>query len=281
MKILILGATGLLGQHLFVGLEDHYKEVFGTIRKLKHKNYFPSCRQKNLIHVENIFNDDELENILRFYKIDTVINCISLSNINMQPKEVIYSVFADFPKKLQKICLKKEIRIVQISSDGVFSGLKGNYTEDDIPDPLDTYGEAKLAGELTGPNQITLRLSMIGHDLINKNGLLEWFLLQKKCSLYSKYVFSGLTTNELTKIIRDCILDNSSLCGLYNVSANPISKYDLLKLVAKKYNLKNIFIEDDSVKINRTLLSSKFYKDTGYKPPAWSKLVDNMKCGEY
>ena len=108
-----------------------------------------------------------------------------------------------------------------------------------------TEGISGLMGELKGPNQITLRLSLIGHDLINKNGLLEWFLSQEHCRGYSKYIFSGLTTNELTRIIRDYIFKKPSLYGLYNVSGYPISKYDLFKLIAEKYNLKTEYAKAD------------------------------------
>ena len=281
MNILILGATGLLGQHLFKGLKSYYNQVFGTIRKSENRKFFPINRQKDLINLKDIFDISELEKVLDMLEVDVVINCVSISNINQQSKDTLELVFSNFPFVLGQICSKKKIRLVLISSDGVFSGNKGNYTEKDIADPNDEYGQAKLNGELKGPSQITLRLSMIGHDCINKNGLLEWFILQKHCSLYNKYIFSGLTTNEITRIIREYILKKPYLNGLYNISGNAISKYDLLKLIAKKYNLKTIFVKDNSIEINRSLSSTKFYKDTGYKPPTWLKLIDDMKLGNY
>jgi dTDP-4-dehydrorhamnose reductase len=281
MKVLILGATGLLGQHLFIGLKTNNNKVFGTLRDLNKKSYFSTKRQKDLILLKNVFDITELEKIINQLKIDSIINCISIQNIKKQTKHFLDKIYTKFPKELGQLCSIKKIRIVQISTDGVFSGIKGNYTEKDIPDPIDAYGHSKLKGELKDINQITLRLSLIGHDPINKNGLLEWFLNQKQCRAYNKYIFSGLTTNELTRIIRDYIFKKPSLYGLYNVSGYPISKYDLLKLIAKKYNLKTKFIKDGSVKINRALLSTKFYKDTGYKKLAWPKLIDIMKYGKY
>ena len=281
MKILILGATGLLGQHLFVGLKKNDNEVFGTIRDLNKKSFFPSNRQKDLILLKNVLDITKLEKIINKLKIVSVINCISIQNITTQTRDVLDKVYTKFPKELGQLCSIKKIRIVHISTDGVFSGIIGNYTEKDVPDPIDAYGRSKLKGELKDKNQITLRLSLIGHDPINKNGLLEWFLKQKNCRGYNNYIFSGLTTNELTRIIRDYILNKPLLYGLYNVSGYPISKYDLLKLISKKYNLKIKFVKDESVKINRVLLSKKFYKDTGYKKLAWPKLIDIMKSGKY
>ena len=281
MKILILGATGLLGQHLFTGLETDDNYVFGTVRDLDTKKFFSINKQKNLVFLKSIFNLKELKNILEYLEIETVINCISISNITEQSIDTLNSVFSDFPKELGRICFEKKIRIIQISTDGVFSGKKGNYTEEDIPDPIDTYGNAKLSGELKKPNQITLRLSMIGHDHIKKQGLLEWFLTQKKCSLYSNYIFSGLTTNELTRIIRDYILVQKSLYGLYHVPSKPISKYDLLKLVAENYNCKVKLKKNETIKMNRTLCGTKFFRDTGYTAPTWKKLIYNMKLGKY
>ena len=281
MKILILGSTGLLGQHLFVGLKTYNNQVFGTIRDLDKKSLFLIDRRNDLINLKNALDISELEKVVDEFEIDTVINCISISNIKEQPKSTLDAVYTNFPLELGQLCSRKKIRVVQISTDGVFSGVKGNYTEKDITDPTDAYGHAKLMGELKGPNQITLRLSLIGHDLINKNGLLEWFLTQEHCRGYSKYIFSGLTTNELTRIIRDYIFKKPSLYGLYNVSGYPISKYDLFKLIAEKYNLKTTFAKDETIKINRVLLSTKFSKDTGYKALAWPRLIDIMKSGDY
>lgn len=281
MKILILGATGILGQHLFVGLKNTNNEVFGTIRNINDKKFFSPTRQNDFLYVSDIFDYTKLEKIFEELRIDTVINCISISNINQQSKDTLYSVFTNFPLKLGMICSRKKIRLILISSDGVFSGLKGNYSENDIPDPNDDYGKTKLMGELTGTHQLTLRLSLIGHDNINNKGLLEWLFRQNQCSFFSEYVFSGLTTNEITRIIRDYILIKPELYGLYNISGDSISKYDLLKLIIQKYNLKTRFAKDKSIKINRALLGTKFYQDTGYKPPIWPKLIDNMKSGKY
>lgn len=280
MNILILGASGLLGQALFKGIGGS-NNVFGTIRDIQMKFFFPKDTQEYLIEIKDVFCLNELEQILEKFEIDVVINCISISNIYNQSEKLLNSIFGKFPHDLALLCSKNKIRVIQISSDGIFSGACGNYLECDKPDPIDLYGSAKLKGELDGPNQITIRTSIIGHDSIKGNGLLEWFLLQKKANLYSNYIFSGITTNEFALIIRDYILNYDSLEGIYHIASSPISKYDLLKLVSKKYHLKNTIIKDDSVKINRSLLALKFLKDTGYVAPTWKKLIQNMKEGSY
>jgi dTDP-4-dehydrorhamnose reductase len=280
MNILVLGASGLLGQALFRGIGGSNK-VFGTIRDKQMKFFFPADTREYLLETNNIFSMPELGHILEKFKIEVVVNCISVSNIYNQSEEVMNSIFVKFPHDLGALCSKNNIRVIQISSDGVFSGACGNYLECDDPDPSDLYGTAKLEGELDGPNQITIRTSIIGHDPIKKNGLLEWFLLQKEANLYSNYIFSGITTNEFALIIREYILNNADLEGIYHIASSPISKYDLLKLVSEKYHLKNTIIKDDSVKIDRSLSALKFLKDTGYSAPTWQKLIQNMKEGSY
>lgn len=282
MKILILGASGLLGQHLFKGLKNYKNQVFGTIRNNKKKIFFSPSRYKDLIFLPNIFSRYQLNKIIREKKINVVINCISISKINNRSCDQLKKIFSDFPKQLCSICSTyKKIRLIQISTDGVFSGTRGNYSEYDVEDPNDFYGKAKLMGELKKPNQITLRLSMIGHDTINKKGLLEWFLIQKECKLYYNYLFSGLTTNEIVKVVRDYILKKNHLFGVFNLPGKPISKYDLLRLIAKKYNLNIKLIKDESIKINRVLIGQKFYKLFRYKAPSWERLIENLKSGKY
>ena len=164
-----------------------------------------------------------------------------------------------------------------MSTDCVFSGLKGGYKESDFPDANDLYGRSKFLGEVDYPNAITLRTSIIGHELNGSRSLVDWFLSQSgSVSGYGKAIFSGLPTVEIAKIIRDFVIPNPHLHGVYHVSADPISKYELLKLLAIKYD-KSIHIDlDNSVVIDRSLNSNKFRSLTGFKPAHWGKLIDTM-----
>jgi dTDP-4-dehydrorhamnose reductase len=168
-------------------------------------------------------------------------------------------------------------RLIQISSDGVFSGAKGKYTEEDFPDATDIYGTAKLLGEVRESHAITIRVSIIGHELGTSTGLLEWFLSQEsQCRCFTRSIFSGLPTVVLAEIIRDIVVPRSELTGIYHVAAMPISKFDLLSLVAEIYGKKIEIIPETQRVIDRSLTADKFYRQTGYSAPGWRQLVETM-----
>jgi len=169
-------------------------------------------------------------------------------------------------------------RLIHISTDCVFSGRTGMYTEEDPSDANDLYGISKYIGEIHNQDHvITLRTSIIGHELGSQYALIDWFLAQEGAVKgYAKAVFSGLSTVELARVLRDYVLPQPKLTGLYHVSAEPIDKLSLLKLVAKVYE-KNIQITpDEHVQIDRSLDSTRFQQVTGYVPPTWPELVRKM-----
>jgi dTDP-4-dehydrorhamnose reductase len=178
---------------------------------------------------------------------------------------------------LAQICTLVGARFIHISTDCVFSGKDGFYTESAFADADDVYGRSKALGEVTYGGYLTLRTSTIGHELQSNYGLLNWFLSQKSsCKGFNKAIFSGLPTVVFAQVIRDFVLKDTQLKGLYHVAAQPINKYDLLKLIAKVYK-KEINIEpDDSLIINRSLDASKFNQATGYNPPSWQNLIETM-----
>ena len=176
------------------------------------------------------------------------------------------------------ICRSAGARMIHISTDCVFDGKKGNYTENDSSTADDLYGRSKFLGEVAyPPHCLTLRTSIIGHELKGKLGLVEWFLAQEgKVRGFTHAIYSGFPTIEFARIITDYILPRPELTGVYHVSSDPVSKYDLLNLVAKKYG-KKIEIEPyDDFRQDRSLDSSLFRRLTGYMPPSWPELVDQM-----
>ena len=183
-----------------------------------------------------------------------------------------------FPFRLKEICAEIKSRLILFSSDCVFSGEKGFYSEKDNPDPTDIYGKSKLLGELDNENIITIRKSVIGHELDSKKGLLEWFLNQEgSVEGYKEAIFSGLTVLELARIIDMYILPNKDIKGIIHLSGDPISKYDLLKIIANQYK-KIINIEpNEEIKTDRSLNSEYFKNLTGYKSDPWPLLVKSMK----
>ena len=270
MKILVFGSSGLLGHSLIKELKQRF-EVVGTTRERFDKN------KTSFYFVDDILCIDVLEKCISDVDPDVAINCISLRDVNSATPDELRRVFSDFPKNLSDLSLKYGFRLVQISSDAVFSGIKGNYSEHDIPDPLDNYGIAKLEGESINDNSLIIRTSMIGHSITGEVGLLDWYIKQKKCTLYKNAIFSGLPVNEISRIISRYFIINKDLTGIFHISSNPISKYDLLSIVKEKYKLDIKIESDEDYKIDRSLNSSKFQKITGYRIKSWNDMISTMR----
>jgi dTDP-4-dehydrorhamnose reductase len=210
-----------------------------------------------------------------------IINCVGLIKQLATANDplVVLPVNSMYPHQLAAICEQRGARLVHISTDCVFNGHKGNYVESDLSDATDLYGKSKYIGELNDkPHAITLRTSIIGHELNSSTGLIEWFLSQSgSVKGFKRAIFSGLPTVELARVIKDYVISRPDLYGLYHVSAEPISKFDLLKLVAKIYGKEiEIFPESEFI-IDRSLNSERFQSETGYQAPVWSDLVTKMK----
>jgi dTDP-4-dehydrorhamnose reductase len=278
MKILILGATGLIGSNLFKGLSLNPKFIVGgTYRDKSYLTYFPPDCIDRLFFYNH--SDCELVTLIKKFRPQWVINALGITKHVLEADALpkLISINALFPHELAKLCGNYSAKLLQISTDCVFSGHKGNYSEMDIPDASDFYGRSKLLGEVEYSNHLTLRISTIGHELRTSNGLLNWFLSQESnCSGYSNAIFSGLPTSYFAQVLMNYVLEKPELKGLYHVSASPIDKLTLLKLIAKEYK-KTININiDDSVVINRSLDSSKFSNETGFISPEWPELIRMM-----
>jgi len=281
MKILILGVSGMLGHTLFRQFSEKQDYiVFGTVRSISKVGRLLSTElQEQIINCVDAINVDSIINAIRIAKPDVIINCIGIIkqlDISNDPLIVI-PINSLFPHRLANICAVCNSRLIHISTDCVFNGKKGNYSEDDPSDADDLYGKTKFLGEIQYDHCVTIRTSIIGHELNTRFGLVEWFLSQKsKVKGYDKAFFTGFPTIELANIIHKFVIPNQTIHGLYNVSSNKISKYELLKLIADRYS-KQIEIEkDDSIVIDRSLNSSRFRKLTGYIPPSWNDLVNMM-----
>ena len=283
MKLLILGSNGLLGNTLTkYFFEKSNYETYGFLKDSSKLKFFKKKYINRLIIIQNILNTTDLRRNIKALMPDVIINCIGQTNKtrgkNLNNIENYININSLFPFRLKEICEEIQSRLIHFSSDCVFSGEKGFYSEKDNPDPTDMYGKSKLLGELDNENIITIRKSVIGHELDSKKGLLEWFLNQEESvEGYKEAIFSGLTVLELARIIDMYILPNRQINGIIHLSAEPISKYDLLEIIAKQYN-KLIKIEPNKeVKIDRSLNSEYFKKLTGYKSESWPLLINSMK----
>ncbi len=277
-KILILGASGLLGNNL-LNFFSKKKDinVFGSIRKKNYTNDF--TKKYNLFFGIDAEKKYKLSKLFEEIKPHVVINCIGITK---QSSEVInhlkvISLNSSLPHFLAKLSNMHKARFIHISTDCVFSGKKGNYEEKDPPDVSDLYGCSKFLGEVKYKNTITLRTSLIGHEIDGAKSLINWFLSQKKSIKgFRKAIFSGLPTYEIARIIYDYVLPNPDLKGLYHLSSDPINKYELLLMVRDVYGKDLKIIPDDTLVINRSLNSKRFQKITGFSPKPWPIMIKEM-----
>lgn len=281
VRILVLGASGMLGTAVlrtFAASEGY--AVIGAVRSTSPR-LAAIAGGAELITGLDAANADSLAQIVAQARPDVMINCVGLIKQLSAGNEVASAVPLNtlLPHRLVALAAIARARLVHVSTDCVFSGSRGHYREADTPDATDVYGLSKYLGEVGGDCAITLRTSIIGHELHSANGLIEWFLSQKQgIRGYTRAIFSGLPTVELARIIRDHVLPDASLTGLYHVSAEPIAKYDLLQLVGRAYGHDIPIEPDDSLVIDRSLNSDRFRKATGYAPPAWPDLVEIMRA---
>jgi dTDP-4-dehydrorhamnose reductase len=283
VKILVLGATGLLGNAVFRSMSKvSGARVEGTIRREAARGLFAPELAARLIVVEDLENPQGLARLFDGARPDVVVNCVAAGR--PAPADPMRSIMVHsvLPRRLLHLCGRSGARLIQIGSDGVFSGMRGAYTEDDAPDANDIYGISKLLGEVAAPHAITLRTSIIGHELQSGSGLLEWFLSQQdQCRCYTRAIFSGFPTIVLADLIRDVVIPRPDLYGVYHVATRAISKFDLLQLVARRYGKAIQLIPDDRENPDRSLVAARFEKATGYVAPDWPTLVDLMYCDRF
>jgi dTDP-4-dehydrorhamnose reductase len=168
--------------------------------------------------------------------------------------------------------------MVQISTDCVFSGNKGGYTEADTPDPEDLYGRSKLLGEVAGPECLTVRTSMIGRELTRQSGLLEWILSNGNGRVrgYTNAIFSGFTTRALGEVLARIIQERPDLTGLYHVASEPISKYTLLKKIASAFALRTEIEPYAEFRCDRSLDGTRFRLAMDWQPPTWDAMIAGL-----
>jgi len=280
-KILILGGSGMLGHTLFHHLSGDPKlDVHATVRSAKElSSWLPTDWMKKVHRDIDVLDLECLTKVFADVSPDLVVNCIGVIKQLPEAQDPVGMITTNalLPHRIALLCKTTGSRLIHISTDCVFNGEKGGYLESDVSNAYDLYGRTKLLGEVDYPHCVTLRTSIIGHELKGSYGLVEWFLSQEtRVSGYRKAIYSGFPTVEFARIIRDYVIPNSEMKGLYHVSADPISKYELLKLIKVQYD-KDLEIEaEDSFNLDRSLDSLRFRSLTGYNPPTWPDLVRKM-----
>lgn len=276
-----MGANGLIGSTIWSVLSmDESISVFGTVRSSDSIQFLTKRFSGKIIEDIDALELTRIEGLIDSIRPDVIVNCIGITKHVKDGNQPIKSIEINtlLPHRIAELCGRYGARLVQVSTDCVFSGRKGSYSEEDIPDAVDFYGKSKILGEVLYGNCLTIRTSTIGHELNSTHGLLDWFLSLsgESCKGFKKAIFSGLSTVVLAEIVKKILIEYPKISGLYHVAAEPINKYDLLCLISKIYK-KDIKIEiDESLTINRSLDQSKFFKVTGIKPPDWPSMIEAM-----
>ena len=281
MRILILGGDGMLGHQLLVYLRQRH-EVKVTLRQnLVTYEKFGYFNRENSYDNIDVRSLERLLEVIIYFKPDVLINAVGIIKQRQAAKESIPSIVVNalLPHRLVILCKGIGARLIHLSTDCIFSGKKGNYQENDAPDAEDLYGRTKFLGEVHDSNCLTLRTSMIGWELSHNNGLglLEWFLAQRgPVKGFTKAIFTGFTTLELSRIIEMMLVKHPGASGVYQVSSEPISKYDLLLLLREKLGHNIEIIPDSSFYCDRSLDSTRFRTQFGYTPSSWPAMIEEL-----
>lgn len=279
MRILVIGGDGMLGHQLLIALAPRHEVRASLRRPLPEYAAFGLFTSANAYGGIDVRDARALDAVLRDFRPDAVINAAGIIKQRDAAEDAVASIEVNalFPHRLARLCAQSGAYLVHYSTDCVFSGRSGNYSESDLADPADFYGKSKLLGEPQAQNGITLRTSMIGFELGRKASLLEWFLSSRgKVRGYRRAVFSGLSTLEHARIVERVLLQQPRKAGLYHVSAAPISKLDLLSAVKRHFGLDLEIEPDDAVAIDRSLDSTRFQRDFRYAPPGWEEMIAEL-----
>ena len=282
MRILVLGAGGMLGHQMLRRLSARFPDTWGTLHG-RRTDYppgiltlFDASRTVEGVDARDL---DAVEAAVRRVGPQVVVNCVGAIKQQAASRDegLARALNAALPRHLAGVAASTGARLIHFSTDCVFSGRKpgGRYTESDTPDPDDLYGRSKLAGEVTAPPSLTLRLSFIGRELRHHVSLLDWLLAQRGGEVrgYTRVWWSGLTASHVAGVVGEVIAHHPALTGLYHVAGERLTKYDLLCRLREGLGLDVRIEPDDGPALDRSLDGSRFEAATGYEFPGWASLV--------
>lgn len=279
MKAIVLGADGMLGHEMARSLTVGNHDVVAAVRKDPDERTRFALTGSAVVPRVDARVRRSIVNLIDQQRPDAIINAVGIVKQRPEARDAVGSIQINslFPHQLAELCTSTGTRLIHISTDCVFSGEKGDYRESEYPDPVDIYGRSKLLGEIAYPGCVTLRTSIVGLELARYTGLVEWFLAQRgKAPGWTKAMYSGLTTAELARVIIRVIEAGEQMDGLWHVSGDPISKFDLLVGLRDALARDIEIIPDESVVIDRTLNSESFRAALGYRPPTWDEMLDEL-----
>ena len=279
-RVLILGGAGMLGHRLLLGLRGGC-ELWATVRRpLREYERYGIFDRATTIDGIDATDIQSVIDTLAVVRPTVVINCVGIikQRPTAQDRLLSLTVNAVLPQRLQRLCQAAGARLIHFSTDCVFRGDKGMYTEDDPSDAIDLYGRSKFLGETDGEGALTLRTSIIGRELDTRSGLVEWFLSQRGGQVhgFTRAIYSGFTTHALARILRTIIADHRNLSGTVNVASEPITKHDLLQLIRRAYHVDIDIVPEATTCVDRSLDGSRFQRATGFVPPPWPAMIEEM-----
>jgi len=280
MKILVIGGSGMLGHKLVQTWNERF-EVWTTLRSsLADFEKFGIFDKKRVLENVEAGDYESVEMAIKKIRPQVIFNAVGIIKQLPTSKNILQALTINsiFPHRLADTAEKIGARLINISTDCVFNGEKGGYTETDVSDAADVYGKSKYMGEVADGNCLTLRTSIIGRELRTTHSLVEWFLGNrgKKVPGYVNAIYTGFPTVVLADIVGDLIENRRELSGLYHLSSDPINKFELLKLINDAYRAEIEIEPFEDFRIDRSLNSTKFRLETGFRPVSWREMIQKM-----
>ncbi len=287
MKIIVLGGSGMWGHQAFLKLFDHFgpQNVACTLRK-SHAYYdkIEIFKKATVYDCVDFTDFEQASKCLEDFRPNWIINCVGLTprKYDTKNEKLFYQINAELPALLSTWAQKNKCKLIHFSTDCVFTGKKGEYTEYDIPDAQDVYGKSKARGEIRAPHVLTYRLSKIGREIEGKTEIVEWFLSQKGQTVqgYSGALYSGVTTNFMASELVRVIDHFPNIEGLYQVSSNKISKFKLLQILNQVYTCGVEIQEKLDYSVDKSLNCDLYTQATGFIKPDWLRMIQAMKNDE-
>src|ERR1039458_2586556 len=281
--VMVLGVTGMLGHKVFQRLRSGMHDTIGLARGGRATEplaSIPLLAGDDVVWGADVRDFGALGALLEARRPAVVVNCVGIVKQRSEAKAAVPSITVNslLPHWLAERLEQWGGRLIHFSTDCVFSGRKGMYTEEDAADAVDLYGKTKALGEVTTPNALTLRTSIIGRELRGRRSLIEWFLAQRGGRIrgFRRVIYSGLTTNQMAILIEHLIRERADLSGLHHVTADPISKYDLLGLANEAFGAGVEIEADEEVVLDRSMSSDRFRGLTAWAPPSWAEMISEM-----
>ncbi len=271
----------MLGHKLVQVLSKRF-EVYTTLRgRIDDYRSLDLFDQARTFENVNTVDFGKFSDVVKKVKPSVIINAIGVIKQRKESKDLVKTLEINsiFPHKIARIAREFEARFITLSTDCVFDGEKGLYSEEDLPNALDLYGMSKNLGEVTDEgNCLTIRTSIIGREISTAKSLVEWFLNTdvNPVNGFRNAIYSGFPTIVLAEILADILENQKNLVGLYHISSEPINKFAILNLIKNKLSLNKEIEPYLDFKIDRSLDSTKFRKETNFFPEPWEKMIGKM-----